>query len=699
MPERERRTLELLSAAGLAAIFVGIQMLQGTNLGSSWTGAAAGIASQLSVTLPAAILVAASALFQLAAGAVVLRVVRRAPYVTIMDAVLGGMVGAVLIGLVALMLLGSLHLFLQPVLLVANAALIGLGWFARPILAQPVSWRPGWPTVAGAFVVVAWSGSVLLQLASPVVPFMDVLPNHVAPAEHLRAFGAFDVLTTAPSPIYGPSRMFLGYTGLLGSATVLSGQPAALAVSAFILPATILAAVGMVRLVGAIHGPGSGWWMLIAFPLSISFARMADDRATVVVLPIMAFCLAELLHETDHHHRSVVLAAGLTAAIYLHPLVGVLTAATIVVLVAIWPDRYRGVAVPALGGAAIAVIPQAMTMVGIDVPSALGLLAVPPAFGAVWFLERWEAGRRWGALLLRVVTAIGALFVVALGLPSLTDWIQTFVDFFLQYPVLLWTAAVGVIVAWRQTLAPVPLIAFGIGLLAVIAAAALPWEEVGIEGLGFEVTKTLHYWTPVLLAVLGAFALRAAWEHPAFVLPLRAGIVAVFLAAAILPIRAEPIDALLLGEHRISETLSIDLRNAETGFWVGYPDSRTVITPVQQDLVDRFREEVTGGRLQATTPVLHVASDFQQWSATPLGVFGGMIETVVSVNTEVSAHTAGGRLHPFDELGSLLAAGFPYVLLEPQDLPSGTRDEIVAAGYRSIYANARGEIFVTDAGE
>ncbi len=83
------------------------------------------------------------------------------------------------------MLLGSLGWFRVPALLVVNGVIIGLGWFVRPFFAEPPSLRIGWPTVAGALVVLAWSGSVILQLGSPVVPFIDVLPNHVAPAQHL----------------------------------------------------------------------------------------------------------------------------------------------------------------------------------------------------------------------------------------------------------------------------------------------------------------------------------------------------------------------------------------------------------------------------------------------------------------------------------------------------------------------------------
>jgi hypothetical protein len=175
---------------------------------------------------------------------------------------------------------------------------------------------------------------------------------------------------------------------------------------------------------------------------------------------------------------------------------------------------------------------------------------------------------------------------------------------------------------------------------------------------------------------------------------LRSGVVAIFLLAAALPVRLEPIEALLLGGHRISETVSIDLRAAEFGFWGGYPDSRTIITPAQAELVERLRDEVTAGRLQSTTPVLHVAFNFQQWDATPIGVFGGMLETMVSEQTEVSSHTAGGRLHPLDDLDGLLQTGYPYVLFEPGDLPAGLRDRIVGAGYVSLFVNTQGEIFM-----
>jgi hypothetical protein len=685
--------LDWVSVLGVAAILVGIRMLDGTDIGSSWEGAWNGVASQLPVTLPAALLVVLTTVIQLTAGAVSVRAVTGRPYRSVIDAALGGMVGAVAIGLVSLMLLGSLGWFLVPALLVVNGVVIGLGWFVRPFFAQTPVLRLGWPTVAGALIVLAWSGSVILQLASPVVPFIDVLPNHVAPAQHLGTFGAFDVLTTAPSPIYGPSRMFLGYTALLGSATVLSGQPAALAVAAFILPATVLVGAGMARLASGIYGVGVGWWMLVAFTLTESFARMADARATVIALALTAFCLVELL-EGDERARPLNLAVALGVTVFFHPLVGVLTAAVVVTMVAISPDRYARIGVPALIGGGILALPQAATMVAVDLPSALGLVVIPPALGAVWLFDRWEAGRRWFALGLRIFGAVALVAVLIAALPEAERLINAFADFFLLYPVLVLTVVVGGAVTGLRSFPLMAVAAFLIGLLAVIAAAVIPWGPIGIEGVDFEVFKTLHYWTPVFLAVMAAYALWAVWHRSGLRQWAKLVVVGVFLVGAALPLREEPVPTHHLGEHRISETLSIDLRLAETGYWVGYPDSRTVINGAQQELIDRLQDEVTAGLLESTTPVLHVAFNFQQWDATPIGVFGGMLETMVSQETEVSSHTAGGRLHPFTDLEPMLAQAFPYVVLEPLGLPDDTRDRILAAGYEPIFANDEGEIFV-----
>ncbi len=189
--------------------------------------------------------------------------------------------------------------------------------------------------------------------------------------------------------------------------------------------------------------------------------------------------------------------------------------------------------------------------------------------------------------------------VLVAALPKAEQLINSFADFFLLYPVLVLTVVVGGAVAGLRTFPPVAVAGLLIGLLAVIAAAVIPWGPLGIEGVDFEVTKTLHYWTPVFLAVMAAYALWAIWHRPGLRQWAKLLVAGVFLVGASLPLREEPIPTFHLGEHRMSETLSIDLRLAETGFWVGYPDPRNVVNAAQQELMDRLRDEVTAGLLES----------------------------------------------------------------------------------------------------
>jgi hypothetical protein len=253
----------------------------------------------------------------------------------------------------------------------------------------------------------------------------------------------------------------------------------------------------------------------------------------------------------------------------------------------------------------------------------------------------------------------------------------------------------GAVFGSRGARSPLVLVGLAVGVLAVLLTQVLP-NDLGFLGsaLRFEVPKTVHYWLSLIAAVGAAAALAHLWSgsHRPFL--ARVAAVAAFVVAAALPLRPAPIDAYHLGEHRWSETFAIDLRFAGTGFWVGFPDSRTVVDGPRQEILDALRAEVEIGRLGHDTPVLHVASTFQQWDATPLGVFDGVTETSVSPEPEVSHQTVGGRLHGMEALPGFLDSGdFLYVVLEPDDLPDGIGEQIEAAGYTSIFVNDQGEVF------
>jgi hypothetical protein len=220
----------------------------------------------------------------------------------------------------------------------------------------------------------------------------------------------------------------------------------------------------------------------------------------------------------------------------------------------------------------------------------------------------------------------------------------------------------------------------------------------------------VHYWLSFVAAAGAAPALAFAWAggtRPAIAWAGRVALLAAFVIVAALPLRfgnsgddssckkdCAPINAYHLGEHRWSESFAIDLHFAAIGFWQGFPDSRSVVDRPRLEILEALRSEIDVGRLRHDTPVLHVASDFQQWASTPLGVFDGVTETSVSLKPEVGHQTVGGRLYGFDALPGFLVSGqFGYVVLEPRDLPDGLRQQIESAGYAPFFTNEQGQVF------
>jgi hypothetical protein len=363
-----------------------------------------------------------------------------------------------------------------------------------------------------------------------------------------------------------------------------------------------------------------------------------------------------------------------------------------------------GLAVPALGTAAVVALPQAATMLGLALPTVALALALALAIAAGAALDRLPAVRAGLVTAARFAAAIAGLFAILLagGLIRSAVAGATPLVSVVEVGVVAAVVAVALRAPASRSLVLWAAIAAGFGVAAL--TQLVPVEGSGLlgEALRFELPKTLQYWVPVFIAVLAAGGLAALVDAHRLPLAVRAIAIVAFVATAALPIRPKPIDAFHLGEHRLSETLSIALRGAERGFWSGFPDSRYVVDTPRQELLDAVRAEIEAGRLGADMPVLHVAGSFQMWIATPLGVFDGVTETILVPEPEVSIHTIGGRIRGLDELPALLAGGPPggrtygYVLLEPNpnELPPGIRDEIVAAGYEPIFANGQGELFV-----
>ena len=597
--------VDIAALIGLAGIVAGSILLGPTDLGFDPATAFEALFSWIPVTLGPGLLVLVVSVAEVAAGSVMARAVRGRPFGRLDEAVLQGFVFAVVKDGLLLGVLGGPGLFLQPILAAVDAALIVAGLFRLRPFAVQGTLRPeiGWSSL-GLLLLVAWSAPVLLQLASPVVPFLDVLPNHVAPAEHLRTFGALSHLTDTQSPIYGPSRILLGYTALLGAIATISGLPAGQAVAGFIFPSTVLVAAAMWRLATAVGGRASAPWVLLTFAMTTSVARLGDARATVIVLPLAAWVLAVIADglsapdgvparpkpgestkgppagEAPTSPRGswlppgVVVGLGLGAALLMHPVIGFLAAVTVTLVVVVRP-QIAGIGIPALGTGALVALPQAATMLGLPLPPVVLVLslAMGVTMGVVLASGAAASIRRAVVLLGRGAAIAAALVALVFGGPLVRAAVAG-ADPLLSVMELSVMAAAAAVILWAPAArSPVVWAAIAAGFVVATLTQLVPATGSGLLGdaLRFELPKTLQYWIPVLVALLAGAGLAAVagWSRaPAVIRGV--GLIA-FVGAAALPIRSTPIDAFHLGEHRLSETFSIAMRWVQTGFWAGYP--------------------------------------------------------------------------------------------------------------------------------
>jgi hypothetical protein len=674
--------------------------------------------------------VSIAAVANIAAGAIGVRLARRQPFDSWSDACLGGFAGAILLDCLLVFGLGGLGLFYQGMLAVALALLIGTGMLGRPIVrGTGFRFRPFHPfgrdrpgTLAGRRVArwlivgLVWCGPLILALASPVVPAADVLPNHVAPAEHLRVFGSIASLATYPSPIYGPSRLFLGYSSLMAILATLTGLPAGLTAAAFTSPLLALSAVGIRRLTSAAFGHQAGWWALVAFGLSFTFVRLPDVRDSVVALPLATLALALMTRpEQERFERTGaaqsasqpptqtalrpdwLLAVALTATTLVHPLVGALTVGTIAVGTLADPQRHVARAVPALVATAIAVLPQLAVMIGLEPAPWWGIVAVGGAALAA-LLVAWLLGRV-GPLRIPAgratvgLTVVGASCIVVAVLLDPAAIGSAWQSFNPAFPILFGAAllATAGLAPTRRGGRRLLLAALAVGAGALLAVAFVPDTSVVGASLRYEVPKAVGYWLPwaCVPAAAGLVAAATRWRGP---WPIRASVLGAFLAVVLIPL-GPPQPNSAQASHPAADVLAQDLQTAERGYWQGYPDVRLVVDSSGDAVLDFLRLEVKVGELDSESRVLHVAASYQESASLPIGVFTGLNETMVSADATTNIFTAGGRIYPLASLPAMLRAGFDTVVLEPAGLPLGTRAMIIAAGYQSTFVNSTAEVF------
>jgi hypothetical protein len=729
--------LSVLLLATLGVLYAGLEVVRISGQGFTYGGALNGILSQIGVTGPAIVLISAATAANVFAGAVVLRLLGAPAFRRPSDAVLAGFSTAVVMDSFVVFLLGSVGLCGWGELIVIHLAIGGAYAAirrARPLMAIPFRVRISRPAAWWLIVLVVWAGPIIVSLASPAVPFMDVLPNHVAPVEHIRVFGSFSTLTTSPSPIYGPSRLMLGYVALLGSLTTLTNLDAILAEAAFAVPLTLMMALAARRLAGELFGGSAGFWALLTFPLTFTFMRIPDARGTVVVFPLAAWAFITIAAELKSRHAApeprrsrtpdIALACAVGGGFMVHPLIGLVAATGVIGVLALYPRRLAGRLIPALAGGLLIAVPQGLTMAGIEVPSWVGAIFIGAGLLATYGLAALvdAAGERFSTVaatiwrrLYRDVDftdlALAALVAgaIAVGLIVAANQLKPSGDpaapsdpaseGMMYFPHLILLTLFGALLSIRRLGRGWIILGCGIaaGLAAWTATAFVGYANLTQQAIHYEVPKSVEYWLPSLLAIGAAGGLAAICRQRSlgFARPL---LIALVLVIAIYPTTMPLVASDKIGEHRASESLGLAFREAELGYWVGYPDARLIIDKPEQEVVAMLRAEETAGRLGPSTRVLHIASSFQQWVSVPIGVFTGALETSISLQPELSIHTEGGRLLGLGVLNSELATGYGYVVFEPGGMDPAIAGTIKAAGYHQIWVNSQAIVYAAGSG-
>jgi hypothetical protein len=534
------------------------------------------------------------------------------------------------------------------------------------------------PVPAGAWIAVGsfllvLGPLLLMQIGSPVSPFMDVLPL-VASVQKIVAFSFYDPYANDPSGFVALGRNAAGYDAPWSFLALVAGLPAWLAMTALIVPLCALQIFGLYRLGRVFGGAFAGGFATLLLTHAFTWRRTTDIRGTTIAFAIGALALALLLEGRRRGGvRTALGGLGLGLAVTINPLIGavmMLVAAVMVVIA--WIDTGGALIAPvfALGAASLFASPQVLIGLVWRVPPwVLPLLAIAGALLLVVIARTAAPSSRPR----RRSTAASMLAIAGVLVWSLFLYARRRSEFFddgwLGYPMLTLFAGCGLVIAagevwrrpWRRSAAAVPAVAIAVGMAVYMVASPRRFGgDIAIRSLTSEVTtKMLYYCTPYWLALAGGllFAVLARrWARvPTIVLAL---------LLVIYPVRHVPesldFDA---SELSLAETWTFHLAHAARGYWSGYPDRRWVLDQQWRDAASFMQREIAAGRVDYDT---HVVLIVPSQNNVELALGSG-----VSVDVYPPQYSAdniwlvGTRVQGPDALPAALAARPPYIMIQP----------------------------------
>jgi len=604
----------------------------------------------------------------------------------------------------ALVTLGPLGLYRPLVLrvLLLGAVLALLATPRPPVARRPPRRRDH----TGAWLVVlslalAVGPLLLLQLASPVSPFMDVLP-YVASVQKIVSFHFYDPFANDAAGLWAPSRQVAGSDALFSFLGIVGGVPGNLAITSLLVPFCVLQILGLYLVGRAAAGGLAGGMASLFFLTTFIWRRTADGRGTALAFVLVAFGLLFLVARRRSGLRTVLGGLALGLAVAVNPLIGAcgMQVASLALLIA-WLDLDLPIVgqVVALAGGSVLALPQ--VLIGTGTRANLALLPLAVAAGVLLLALAGrisarsattpESGPTPRASPLARVLTIGGLLAYVLWSHA-THRSGFFGDDWFGYAILLLLAAGGLIAGaygvWlrpeRFPAAAVPALAFGVGLFDHMLADPRRFTgPLEMRSLASEVTtKMVYYWTPYWAALAAGvlFALLARRG--------RAAAIAFALLIVVYPLRhvAEPLD-FDTAALSAAENWGFNLTTASRGYFAGYPDRHWVLDKHWSSVADVLRGEMEAGRIDYGTHVLTISTAID--TIEPALGLGVSIDLITPQFDQGSIWNVGGRVRGRDALPAALAARPPYILLHdeaPEQFPE-------LAEYEQIFDSPRTRLY------
>jgi hypothetical protein len=653
----------------LALVLLANHRLRTSPFALDWHAARAGLEVVVADTGPAALRTWLVLGVSVAALARWLR--RRSRDFTPSEALAGGLVLLWTMSYLALLTLGPLGFYRPIVLRLMLAGVVVAALFSARGIPPPWRARPGRFVAILAFALIAPS-LLALQLASPVSPFMDVLP-YVASVQKIVTFQFYDAFANDAAGQWAPTRQVGGSDAFFSWISLLTGVPASLGITSTMVALGGFQILAIYLLGRTIGGSLTGGFAALFLLQTFVWRRTADARGTALAFALVATGLALLLqgHRRRHPGKAALGAAGLGISVTVNPLIGALglVVAGLTAVVEMLDRRHGFVLfIVVFSGAVVLALPQ--VAIGLTHVTPLWVLPAMAGLGALVLLTfacRKAAAppypapaSRW-ARMLAVLSLLACALVLHAGRQS-----DFFTDNWHEYALLTLLGGLGLLagaaLVWRDSRrapATVPALALWAGIAA--HAFADPRRFSGtleMRSLASEVTtKMIYYWSPYWLAlaagVLFAILARRLGRLPVLVM---------VLLLTVYPLREvrEPIDYDAAGLS-ITESIGFNLTNAARGYFAGYPDRRWV-TDQHWAVIDRaLRREIAAGRIDYYTHVLHISQSMAVEAALVTGV---SVDLVTPNYDSSSIWTVGGRSRGLDDAPRLLGERPAYVLLQ-----------------------------------